>query len=87
MSTEESKMSLTDVVMKLVGQIAPIGETNEDARRYENLLTIITLVENLMSEIDSVSSHHDDYRYSMSRAGKCAKNFIKNLTDNYRVYE
>ena len=74
-----------DVVKELVGKIDPVGETNEDNRRFENLKTMTALVEALLSDIDYVAiTYSDRGEYSMSRAGKYAGKFNKDLDRNRR---
>ena len=42
-------MTNTDVVKKLIGKINPIGETNTDNERFENLKAMCELVNNLIT--------------------------------------
>jgi len=48
-------MTPHDIVRKIVGHIKPIGETNEDNRRYENLQVMTTLVEALILDLRDVA--------------------------------
>lgn len=75
------KISLKDVVLRLVGEIHPVGESYEDKKRFENLKSLCELVEELVCEIDRLScDNKNDYRASVSMAGRYADNFIeKNL--------
>ncbi len=70
-----------EIIKKLVGPIEPIGETNEDDRRYENLKTMITLVDSLLFDIDMVSIESDRIEYSMKRAGEKAKKFMEDIKE------
>lgn len=66
-------MEIYDVVCKLVGPIKPIGETNKDNSRFENLKKMTELVDNLITDIDSVSYNNKNrYEFSMKRAGQYA---------------
>ena len=76
-------MELIDITRKLTGRINPIGETNTDNIRYENLNTTIELAERLLIEISIVASHKDRAEYSMSRAGKCAAKFLSTVGSAY----
>ena len=72
-------MELYDVVKKLVGEIDPVGETNEDDRRFENLKTLTELVDKLLSDIDYVNTRNSKrYEYSLKRAGDFASKFLDN---------
>ena len=72
-------MELHDVVKKLVGPINPIGETNEDGRRFENLKTMTDLVDRLLGDIDRVLSSKNRPEYSMKKAGEYADKFFDSL--------
>jgi hypothetical protein len=70
-------MELKEIVMKLVGPINPIGETNADGRRFENLVTMCALVNDLVKEIDEVAyTNKDRSEFSMKRAGEYANKFL-----------
>ena len=70
-------MEIKDVVLKLIGPVNPIGESNTDDRRFENLKALCELTDHLVSIIDEVSYRNKDRaEYSMSRAGKYAFDFI-----------
>jgi len=74
-------MDHKEIVMRLVGPIDPIGETNTDNARFENLKVLCELVDDLVSAIDGVAyKHKDSYEYSRKRAADYASNFMtKNL--------
>ena len=70
-------MTNTDVVKKLIGNINPIGETNTDNERFENLKAMCELVNNLVSEIDNVSYVNAGSReFSVKRASEFAQKFL-----------
>lgn len=70
-------MTNYDVVKKLVGEIEPVGETQTDAKRYENLKEVINLTESLIAEIGDVARFNiDRHEHSMSQAGKRAHKFF-----------
>lgn len=69
---ERSKFSSIDIaelVMRLNGEIAPIGETNTDSERYTNLLVLEHTIEILLSEMNNVCQYSSRPEYSMSKAG------------------
>lgn len=75
----EIKMTIQEIVAKLVGRINPVGETNTDNDRFENLKVMCNLVDYLVTEIDRVSYENKDrHEYSMKRAGEYAHDFITN---------
>ncbi len=67
------------VVTKLVGPIRPVGETDEDDRRYTNLTVMCGLVNDLLSDINKVVAFRDRAEFSMKRAGKCAGEFFESI--------
>ena len=70
-------MTNTDVVKKLIGKINPIGETNTDNERFENLKAMCELVNNLIIDIDDMAYQNKDSRkYSVKRASEYASNFL-----------
>lgn len=72
-------MDIYEVVIKLVGKIDPVGETNEDNRRFENLKVMADLVEKLSEDIYPVARGKDRLEYSISRAGKFASDFLDEM--------
>lgn len=69
-------MELIDIVRKLAGPIDPVGETNTDEARFQNLKKVTELVETLLTDISKVSQNMDRFEYSMRRAGEYAFTFL-----------
>ena len=72
-------MTNYDVVKKLLGDISPVGETNTDNDRYDNLKETIELVDSLLENIYEVSFFENRVEYSMKRSGELASKFLKGL--------
>lgn len=73
-------MELQEIVKKLNGKINPIGETNTDNERFENLKNQCDLVFKLLDEIVQVSENNKDaYEASRKKASEYASNFITNI--------
>lgn len=71
-------MTNHDLVKKVVGNIAPVGESNEDAKRYENLKEMCQLVENLLYDIDDlIHRNNTSYEASIKRSVEYARQFMK----------
>lgn len=71
-------MTNTDVVKKLIGNINPVGETNTDNERFENLKEMCELVNNLIECIDDVSyNNRNSHEASIKRASVYASDFLK----------
>lgn len=79
-------MDIYEVVTKLVGRINPVGETNTDNERFENLKVMCELVGKLIVDIDTVGySNKTAYEFSKKRAADYADKFIKErigISDN-----
>jgi hypothetical protein len=70
-------MTNADVVKKLIGKIEPVGETNIDNERFENLKDMCELVEDLITEIDQMAYFNKDSKqFSVKRASEYASNFL-----------
>lgn len=70
-------MTLYDIIKKLNGPIGPVGESNEDGRRLENIKNLFPLVEQLLMDIKDAADFKTDSRYSMKEIGKAADEFLK----------
>lgn len=79
MRTGKKTMELIDVVRKLVGPIDPVGETNEDARRYGHLQALTALLEGLLNDVSSVSLCSDRLEFSIKKAGEHAADFLESI--------
>ncbi len=73
-------MDIYELIKKLIGPIDPIGETNEDNRRFKNLKEMAGLITELISDIEYVArTNITRQEFSMHRAGKYACKTLKNL--------
>ena len=52
---EKENYTLEAIVMKLIGEVYPIGETHEDDLRFVNLEKLTKLTDRLLSIIDEVA--------------------------------
>lgn len=68
-----------DVVKKLLGEINPVGEYNEDNERFDNLEETIDLTRKLIYNIREVSFNKTRYEHSMREAGVKAQSFMNEL--------
>lgn len=90
MAAESNRLSgvtVTDVVRKLIGPIEPQGESTGDARRYENLEAMTTLIHELLMDLSYVARSRNSYESSVQHAGKHAAKFLNTLTEEYGVGE
>ena len=73
-------MDIHEIVKKLVGEINPIGESNTDDTRFENLKIMTELVDKLLTDIDRVAYRYkNNHQFSMKRAADFARKFQDNM--------
>jgi len=75
-------MTNYDVVQKMLGQIEPVGETNTDNTRFINLKETVIVFDRLLQNLSDVARYSDAPEYSVSRAGKYAKEFLANVKES-----
>lgn len=70
-------MTHKEIVMKLIGEIRPIGETNEDNKRFENLKELSYLIEELNWEMNRIAvAYRDSPEFSLRRASEYAREWM-----------
>ena len=72
-------MELIDVVNKLIGPITPMGDSNIDSTRFENLKATTELIEQLVNDVTWVAGYQDQPEHSVKRAGKFAAASLDSL--------
>lgn len=73
-------MDLYEVLKKLTGPVRPVGETNEDDRRFENLKALTDLVGQLLTDIDQIACRNKSRpEYSLKRAGEHCSKFLDEI--------
>lgn len=71
-------MTHTEIVKKLIGNINPIGKSEIDAERFENLKQMCELVHDLVILIDDMAFDNRNAREdSVRQAADYAKNFLE----------
>ena len=74
-------MDIHEIVKKLVGETDPVGETNADNDRFENLKAMTELVDELLSDIYRVARGNNRHEYSINRAGQFASSFLDEVRE------
>ena len=73
-------MTNYDVVKKLIGEINPVGESNEDNKRFENLKAMCELLNEIHTAVDNVAyEYRDRQEFSIKRACDYAKNQLDHM--------
>ena len=85
----EREMQIYDVVKKVIGEIDPVGETNLDEKRFDNLRAMAALIGRLLSDMDDVFYQNKDRQeYSMKRASVFVNKFFDEIgIEKIAVYE
>lgn len=82
---------ITRIITALNGGINPVGETNADNDRYENLKNLETIIDCLLDDIQLLIPNKNRYEYSVKRAGNEAVEYLKEIreriTDWFKEYE
>lgn len=73
-----------DVVMRLVGPVSAVGESNEDARRLVNLNYLTELVDGLLAEIDQAAVAASRPEASMKKIGERAQEYLAEVRSHGR---
>jgi len=77
-------MTPHDITKKLIGEINPIGESDTDKERYENLQVMCRLVEHLLHDIDNVRSFNKNQpEYSKREAANYSDNFLMRIIKDF----
>lgn len=66
---------------RLVGPVKPVGSTEVDEQRLENLKTMIDLVDSLIGDVLTVAQYRNRTEYSLRESGKRAHDFLEELDD------
>lgn len=73
-------INVYEVVKKLIGPINPIGSTETDEMRFENLKSTTELVDALLTDIDAVQYVNKDCcEFSRKKAADFAEQFFNQI--------
>ena len=76
-----NKLTVEDMVMRVVGPIEPTGEHYTDKERLQNLENLLELVDRLVFNIDQLRVFADRPEASIALIGKRARSFMEDLSD------
>lgn len=79
-----SSDEVADIVMKLIGEIEPVGETYTDDARFDHLILLLNTLDILIDEVRFILPDIDRHEYSMNRAGQWANKWIK---DKHELFD
>lgn len=72
------------ILKKLTGPVFPVGETNTDNERYENLQHLTDVALELVVELRDIAKFADRTEFSLSKAGNLA---LQTLTQIAEIIE
>ena len=75
----KNKMDLYPIVIKLNGPIEPIGKTETDTERLENLKLLTQLIDELLIDVHHVAEEQNRSEFSIKVAGQFAKRYLDDL--------
>ena len=76
----EANIERSEAILALIGNVRPVGETNTDDRRYENLELACDVLKNLVEAVREVSVKCEGHvAYSINRAGEYARKCLEDL--------
>ena len=77
---QDSCVEKSDAILSLIGNVHPVGETNTDDRRYENLKLACDVLKHLVCAVREVSVKCEGHgAYSINRAGEYASKCLVDL--------
>lgn len=70
-------LSVSEIINRLFGEIYPVGETNEDNKRYENIQNYYEALSHIIACLRIASNYKDRPEYSMQKIGKECYDILK----------
>jgi hypothetical protein len=80
-------MEMYDIVVKLIGSVKPVGESNTDSTRLVNLQNRIELVNKLLTDIVDVYRMENYHQGSIQKAQEEANKYLQSLVDELACEE
>lgn len=72
-------MEISEIVLKLIGPVQPVGDANADKQRLLNIRQLTDLTDRLLGEIDKAAGSADRYEASMKAIGTHARDFLNDV--------
>lgn len=70
MRSKINNRQFVDLIMKQIGEVEPIGETQEDEQRFDSLYDLEEITWMLFEEIYYCCGYISNYEYSMKRSAE-----------------
>lgn len=81
-----SSDEIADIVMKLTGEVAPVGSSEVDSKRFDNIVLLMNVVDILIDEIQLQVPCQNSYEASVKKIGLEAVKWVmekQEYFDNY----
>lgn len=72
-------MEIKEILERLLGKIEPVGETNEDNKRFENLDRYREVLNFIIDRLLICANYKNDNRYSVNKIGEEAFEILKDI--------
>lgn len=73
----------TETIIKIIdalnGSVRPVGETNTDNKRFDNLKALEEIIDCLLDDIQMLIPNRNIYEYSVNRAGNEAVEYLQEV--------
>ena len=79
--TDFNGRQIADIVMKLIGEIDPVGESHIDEKRYKSLLLLEDVLDILIDEIMFILPYSYCYQHSIRKSQVEAKKWFTDKRD------
>ena len=73
--------TIVEVVEKLIGYVNPVGDSNEDSERFENLKELCYVVDMLLGKISYVGLKKTSVQHSVKKAADYANKFLQEVKE------
>lgn len=78
------KLELKDIILKLTGNIMPVGCSSRDKVSKENLKTLLDLISELLQEVRYVGNfNRHSYEHSVKDMANVSDKYFKDLVTNF----
>ena len=81
-----SSEEIADIVMKLTGEVEPIGSHEIDNRRFDNIVLLMNVVDILIDEIQLQVPCQNSYEASVKKIGLEAVKWVMEKQEYFNNY-
>lgn len=71
--------TIIKIIDALNGSVKPVGETNEDNKRFDNLKTLEEIIDCLLDDVQMLIPNRNRCEYSMNRVSDEAVGYLREV--------